>query len=226
MNTTLIVSIDNANRYVYTNKFSMPKKADIIIMRVGKEHKAFLQKKAKEKGVSLSKLIEKSLHDTFKSDKEQILDLISKRKQERPEYWKALDESPIVRGFENYIASLYTEFVNPISRDPGSQAVVLMGWVNQLLEVTIKHFDSISEENKKLAADYILMAGKTLIDGFAYVESEDDKVQEHIIDMKREFAEKASYHLSALAFEKESYSTIKRELEKVRDKLINELNEK
>ncbi len=204
----------------------MPKKEDVIIMRIGKEHKAFLQKKAKEKGVSLSKLIEESLHDTFKSDKEQILDLINKRKQERPEYWKTLDGSPIVRGFENYIASLFTEFVNPISRDPESQAVVLIGWVNRLLEVTIKQFNSISEENKKLAADYILMAGKTLIDGFAYVESEDDKVQEHIIDMKRKFAEKANYHFTALAFEKESYSTIKRELEKVSDKLIKELKEK
>lgn len=204
----------------------MSKKEDIIIMRVGKEHKIFLQKKAKEMGVSLSKLIEESLHDTFKSDKEQILDLIHKRKQERPEYWKTLDESPIVREFENYIASLFTEFVNPISRNPLSQPVVLMGWINQLLEATIKHFDSITKENKKLAADYIIMAGKTLIDGFAYVESEDEKIQEHIIDTKREFAEKACYHFTALAFEKESHNTIKRELEKVREKLIKELKEK
>jgi hypothetical protein len=204
----------------------MPKKEDILIMRIGKEHKAFLQKKAKEMGVSLSKLIEESLHDTFKSDKEQILGLIHKRKQERPTYWKTLDESPIARGFENYIASLFTEFVNPISRDPWSQSVVLIAWIDHLLQATIKHFDSITEENKELAADYILMAGKTLIDGLAYVESEDEEVQEHIINMKRELAEKASYHFTALAFEKESYNTIKRELVKVRDKLIKELKEK
>jgi hypothetical protein len=204
----------------------MPKKEDIIIMRIGKEHKAFLQKKAKEKGVSLSRLVEESLHDSFKSDKEQILDLIHKRKLERATYWKTLDESPIVRGFENYIASLFTEFVNPISRNPWSQPVVLIGWITHLLEATIKHFNSITEENKELAADYILMAGNTLIDGLAYVESEDKEVQEHIINMKRKFAEKASYNFTALAFEKESYNTIKRKLVKVRDKLIKELKEK
>ena len=203
----------------------MSKKEDTIIMRIGKEQKAFFKRKAKEKGISLSRLIEESLHDTFKSEKVQILDLINKRKQEKPEYWKTLDESPIVRGFENYIASLYTEFVNPISRDPWHQVVVLIGWVNQLLNVTIKHFDSITEENKKLAAGYILMAGNTLVDGLAYVKAEDKEVQEYIIDMKREFAEKTSYHFTALAFEKESYTTIKRELEKVHDELIKELKE-
>jgi hypothetical protein len=204
----------------------MSKKEDIIIMRIGKEHKAFLQKKAKERGVSLSKLVEESLHDTFKRDKEQILGLINKRKQERPTYWKILDESPVARGFENYIASLFTEFVNPISRNPWSQPVVLLAWIDHLLQATIKHFDSISEENKKLAADYIIMAGNTFIDGLAYVESEDKETQEYILDLKREFAEKASYHLTALAFEKESYNTIKRELDKVHDELIKELKEK
>ena len=78
----------------------MSKKEDTIIMRIGKEQKAFLKRKAKEKGISLSRLIEESLHDTFKSDKVQILDLINKRKQEKPEYWKTLDESPIEGGLK------------------------------------------------------------------------------------------------------------------------------
>jgi hypothetical protein len=69
------------------------------------------------------------------------------------------------------------------------------------------------------------MAGNTLVDGLAYVKAEDKEVQEYIIDMKREFAEKTSYHFTALAFEKESYTTIKRELEKVHDELIKELKE-
>ena len=70
------------------------------------------------------------------------------------------------------------------------------------------------------------MAGNTLIDGLAYVKSKDKETQERIIDMKRELAEKTSYHFTALAFEKESYNTIKRELEKVRNELIKELKEK
>ena len=44
--------------------------------------------------------------------------------------------------------------------------------------------------------------------------------------LKRKFAAQASCHFSALAIEKESYNTIKKELEKERDELINELNEK
>ena len=70
------------------------------------------------------------------------------------------------------------------------------------------------------------MTGNTLIDGLGYVKAKDKEVQECIIDMKKELAEKASYHFTALAFEKESYNTIKTELEKVRDELIKELKEK
>jgi len=96
----------------------MARKEDVIIMRISGEFKTFLKKKAKEKGVSLSKLIEERLYDTYKADKEQILNLIAKRKQERPKLWAELDKSPIVREFEDYIPSLFTEFVNPLSKDP------------------------------------------------------------------------------------------------------------
>ena len=44
--------------------------------------------------------------------------------------------------------------------------------------------------------------------------------------MKKDLAEKACYHFTALAFAKDSYIKIKTELEKVRDELIKELKEK
>src|SRR3972149_9113250 len=114
---------------VSTKALHMAKKEDLIIMRVDGEFKTFLKKKAKEKGVSLSKLIEEKLYDTYKTDKEQILDLIARRKQERPKLWAELDKSPIVREFEDYIPSLFTEFVNPLSKDPRYPPAILIGWI-------------------------------------------------------------------------------------------------
>ncbi len=203
----------------------MAKKEDIIIMRIGKEFKTFLQNKAKEKGVSLSKLIEERLHDTFKQDKELILDLIDKRKQERPVYWKELEKSPIIREFENYIASLFTEFVNPLSKDPNYQPLIILNWIEHILSLTIKHFDSISEEHKKGAADSFISIGEKLIDGLTSIQATDKETQEYILKRKKEFVEKAIYYYTALAFAKESYHKIKRELEKVNDELIKELKE-
>ena len=57
-------------------------KEEFIGIRINKEFKAFLKKKAKEKGVSLSQLLFENLYDTYKSDKDQILGLISKKKEE------------------------------------------------------------------------------------------------------------------------------------------------
>lgn len=204
----------------------MAKKEDLIIMRVDGEFKTFLKKKAKEKGVSLSKLIEERLYDTYKTDKEQILDLIAKRKQERPKLWAELDKSPIVREFEDYIPSLFTEFVNPLSKDPKYQPAILIGWIRHILTQTIKHFDSIDEEYKREAADRFVGIGQILIEAMSHIKSQDKKTQEEIINLKAEFAERAIYHFTALAFAKESYSKSKSEIEKVRNELIQELKRK
>jgi len=204
----------------------MAKKEELIIMRVDVEFKAFLKKKAKEKGVSLSKLIEERLYDAYKADKEQILDLIAKRKQEKHKLWAELDKSPIVREFEDYIASLFTEFVNPLSKDPKYQPAILIGWIQHILRQTIKHFDSIDEEYKRAAADRFMGIGQILIEEMSQIKSQDKKTQEEIIYLKAEFAERAIYHFTALAFAKESYSKAKLEIEKVRNELVQELKKK
>lgn len=205
----------------------MAKKEEFVGIRISKELKAFLEKKANEKGISLSRLIDENLIDSFKEDKEFILNTINKRKQERPVFWKELEKSPIIREFENYIASLYTEFLNPLNKTKADhQPVMLLGWLNRILCSTIKHFDSIPEEYKRTAAgDFIELLGNALIEGIAYIKSNDKETQGHIIDMKKDLAEKACYHFTALAFAKDSYIKIKTELEKVREELIKELKE-
>lgn len=205
----------------------MAKKEEFVGIRISKEFRTFLEKKAKDKGISLSRLIDESLLDSFKEDKEFILNTINKRKQERPVFWKELEKSPIIREFENYIASLYTEFLNPLNKvKTDYQPVILLGWIDHILSATIKHFDSIPEEYKRLAAGkFIELLGKALIEGFAYIKSNDKETQGHIIDMKKDMAEKACYHFTALAFAKDSYIKIKTELEKVHDELIKELKE-
>ena len=205
----------------------MAKKEEFVGIRISKEFRAFLEKKAKDKGISLSRLIDESLLDSFKEDKEFILNTINKRKQERPVFWKELEKSPIIREFENYIASLYTEFLNPLNKvKTDYQPVILLGWIDHILSATIKHFDSIPEEYKRTAAsDFIESLGNALTEGIAYIKSNDKETQGHIIDMKKDMAEKACYHFTALAFAKDSYIKIKTELEKVRNELIKELKE-
>jgi len=205
----------------------MAKKEEFVGIRISKEFRTFLEKKAKDKGISLSRLIDEQLIDSFKEDKEFILSTINKRKQERPVFWKELDKSPIIREFENYIASLYTEFLNPLNKvKTDYQPVILLGWIDHILSATIKHFDSIPEEYKRTAAsDFIESLGNALTEGIAYIKSNDKETQGHIIDMKKDMAEKACYHFTALAFAKDSYIKIKTELEKVRNELIKELKE-
>ena len=205
----------------------MAKKEEFVGIRISKEFRAFLEKKAKEKDISLSKLIDGRLFDSFKEDKEFILNTINKRKQERPDFWKELDKSPIIREFEGYIAALYTEFLNPINKtNAGHQPAMLLGWIYHILNATIKHFDSIPEEYKRQAASkFIELSGKALMEGLAYIKADDKETQGYIIDMKKDLAEKACYHFTALAFAKDSYIKIKTELEKVRDELIKELKE-
>ena len=199
----------------------MAKKEEFVGIRISKEFKNFLVKKAKKSGISLSRLIDESLLDNFKEDKEFILNNINKRKQERPVYWKELDKSPIIREFENFIAILYTEFLNPISKTGTDyQPVILIGWIHHILNATIKHCDSIPEEHKRqVASHFIESLGKTLIEGLTYIKSNDKETQGEIIDMKMDLAEKACYHFTALAFAKDSYTNIKTELEKVRKEL-------
>ncbi|OHB36594.1 MAG: hypothetical protein A2Y09_01260 [Planctomycetes bacterium GWA2_39_15] len=201
-------------------------KEEFISLRVSKELRDFLEAKAKKRGVKLSKLIEDELSDTYKTDNAQILNIISKRKQERPEYWNKFEKSPIAKKFETFISMIFTEFVNPISNDPEHQPVVLLGSIQNILKETINHFGSIPEEHRRLAADTLMSVGEVLIDGFVFIKSNDRETQEHIIDMKKNLVEKACYHFTALAFAKDSYIKIKTELEKVRDELIKELKEK
>jgi hypothetical protein len=210
----------------FINTNTMSKKEEFIGIRVDKDLRDRLELKAKNKGVSLSKLIEEELSDTYKTDKEQVQNIILKRKQEKPDYWKIFDKSPIGKKVEEYIKMLFTEFVNPISRDPEYQPVILLGAIYHILGETINHFNSIPEEWRRGAAgEFLELIGGALIDGLAYIKSKDKETQEYIIDMKKDLAEKACYHFTALAFAKDSYNKIKTELERVRNELIEELKE-
>jgi len=203
----------------------MTKKEDFIGFRISRELKTSLEKKAKEKGVSLSRLIEENLNDTYKSDKEHITHLIAQKEQERPVYWEELYKSPIAKEFRDYVGTIFTEFSNPISRNPQYQPVILLLWINHILQSTIKHFDTVPDEYKREAADKFLAIGETLVNGLSNIKAEDSETEEHIINLKKTLAEKACHHFTSLAFAKDSYKTIKAELEKVSNDLLNELKD-
>lgn len=204
----------------------MSKKEDFIGLRISRELKASLEKKAKEKGVSLSKLIEEGLNDTYKSDKEQVSALIAQKELEKLVFWKEFYKSPIAREFKEFIPALFTEFVNPMTKDPTYHPVVLLVWINHILNETIKHFDSIPEEHRGTAAHRFIKIGETLINGLSNIKSDSEETQEQIIKLKKSFAEGACYHLTALALAKDSYNNIRAELEKVSGELLRELKEK
>lgn len=209
----------------------MAKKEEFIGIRVTKELRASLEKKAKEKGMSLSRFIQEGLDDTYHSDKERILGLINKKKQERPEYWKELDKSPITREFEDFIGTMFTEFVNPVSRDPKHQPVILIYWIEHLLNSVIKHFDSVPEAHKVEAAHFFIDSiGGTLIEGLKHIKSKNNKTQSKLIDLESNFVEKVCFHFTSRALAKESYEAMKKEIEKVhtdiRLNLLEERNDK
>lgn len=200
------------------------KKEDLVSVRISSEFKDFLKDKADKKGVSLSTLIEQNLHDTYQSDKELIKGLINRRKKERPDYWEELDKSPIVREFEEHLATLFTEFVNPISKiDYKYQPVVLLIWLQHFLEETVKHFKAVPEEHKRVAARHFIAIGKALVDAFPMIKAKDNETQMEIIKEKIELAETACYQITAMAFAKDSFTKIKTELEKVQAELLKEL---
>lgn len=201
----------------------MTKKEDFIGFRISRELKTSLEKKAKAKGVSLSRLIEENLNDTYKSDKEHITALIAQKEQERPVYWEELYKSPIAKEFRDYVGTIFTEFSNPISRNPQHQPVILLLWINHILQATIKHFDTVPDEYKREAADKFLAIGETLVNGLSNIKAVDSETEEHIINLKKAFVEKACHHFTSLAFAKDSYKTIRAELEKVSNELLNEL---
>ncbi len=199
----------------------MAKKTEFIGVRVSKELRASLEKKAEEEGMSLSKFVEQGLHDTYRSDKDIILNLIAKRKQERPEYWKELEKSPIVREFEDYIGTLFTEFVNPGCKDPKQQPVILLYWIEHILRSTIKHFDSVPEAQKVEAArHFITSVGEALVDGLTHIKSKNKKTQKELIEIEKDFVEKACFHFTSLTLAKESYNNIVAELKKVQAELM------
>jgi hypothetical protein len=209
------------------NKWKKSKKGDLIGLRISREFKEFLKEKADKLGVSLSELIENNLYDTYKSDEDIIKRLIKRRKSERPAYWEELDKSPITREFEEHIATLFTKFVNPIAkRDYKYQPVVLIGLIDHLLSETIKHFNSIPEEHKRMAAYSFLKIGKTLTEALPLLRANDKETEKEIIIIKKEIAEKLIYHLSALVFAKDSYNKIKAELDKIQAELIKGLDKK
>ncbi len=123
------------------------------------------------------------------------------------------------------MATLFTEFVNPISRDYKHQPVILLMWIEHILKSTIKHFDSIPEGRKEEAArNFIKRIGETLIEGLTHIKSKNKKTQEEIIKIEKDFVEKACFHFTSLTLAKESYNKIKAELERVnRELMIGEL---
>ena len=206
----------------------MSRKDETIIMRVSKEFKTFLKKRAKEKGTSVTGLLEE-FYDPYNDDKKKIQEMIKERKNQQPELWKELDKSPIARNIEEYMISLYCEYLDPIggiAHKIELHPAQLIQFVKMPLEETIRHFDTISEEEKHKAANHYIKLCKRIIDYIPSFKAKETEDQKYIIEELVDTADKLCYQLSAMAFDKDAYNTIKEQLHKVQNKLICELKEK
>lgn len=207
-------------------KWITGKKEELIGLRVSKEFKEFLKKKADEKGLSLSELLENNLVSTYKTDKEIILEMIDRHKREQPLYWEQLSKSPILRVYEEYIPTLIAEFLNPIANNIKNQPVQMMLWIECIINATTKHFDSIDDEYKSKGARQFFGVANSVIEAFPTIKAKDKELQEEIIKMKIDMAERICYQLTTMVFAKDSYNTIRAELEKVQVELLKELGKK
>lgn len=198
-------------------------KEEFIGIRIDKEFKSILQKKAKKKGISLSELLTLHLGDLYQSDKEQIQSLIKMKKEERPLFWEEYDQSTIATVMQEQIVKLYVDYFNPTSTNTEFQPYASITVIASFMRSIMKHFESVPDECKCAALCSIMCIGEAFIDCLAYIKSKDPEMQKSIIDGKAKIFEQIAYHFTAMALDKNSYMEFKRKIEEIQSALIYEL---
>lgn len=190
----------------------MEKREEFIGLRIDKKSKNFLEKKAKEEGISLSNLILKKVLDAFKE--RSLWDELEK-------YLQPI-EKPILES-QPYI-ELQLEIKKSVLQSKGFKQVEYLSRIEILLNAIINKIHLIPEEQKKLAAICLSEMSRIIDNGFSNLKSENREINQHIIKERKNLADTICYNLTTSAFAKKSYYLIKEELEKVFRELISELD--
>ena len=202
-------------------------KDEFIGIRVGKEFKKFLQREAKRKGLSLSEYIESRTDDNFKLTSKYFHDLLERAKEDLPTFWSEAEKYQITKVFEGLIPDMSTDFLNPINRTkPDFHPVFMLMYIDMLVKNTVVHIDSIEEEHKRYAMDHYLTAGKAIAENLNKMKVKDKEEQKYLISKMKDMIETFAFSFTSMAFAKDSFVTIKKELDKTEKILLDEVKVK
>jgi hypothetical protein len=197
-----------------------------IGIRVSKEYKAYIQKEAKRRGMSLTEFIQSHTEDEFRETKRNIQSLIERAKEQRQAYWSEAEKAQITKEFEKFVPEIVSDFIHPLGHDPHFHPINMLLSISGILKDTIMNLDSLEEENKKYAFIRFLDMGKIIADNLNKFKSDDKEVQKVIVSQLKQLIEAFVFYFTSMVFAKDSFVKIKDELDKTEKILINEIEGK
>lgn len=202
-------------------------KDEFIGIRVSKEFKKFIQGEAKRKGLSLSEYIESHTDDNFKLTRKHLQDLLERAKEDTPTFWIEAEKYKITKVFEEFIPDMATDFLNPINHtNPSFLPAFMLMYIRMLVKDTIGHIDSIEDEHKRRAIEHYLSAGKVIAENLNKFKVKDKDEQKYLISEMKDMIETFAFSFTSMAFAKDSFVTIKKELDKTEKTLLEEVKVK
>lgn len=216
--------LDNCLTLLYND--STMAKEDFIGIRVSKEFKEHLQREAKRKRVSLATYIQEHFEDNFRDVRSVNNLLIENAKDERPEYWKQGENNPLLGILEKFAETYPADFLNPMGigkTDIDFHIVFMLGLIAHATREAVSYFDSIKEDRKKDAAGKFFYMAEAIAENLNKFKSKDKDTQLFIISEIRNLIELLSFHFTSQAFAKDSFLTIKTELDKTEKALRVEI---
>lgn len=201
-------------------------KDEFIGIRVSKEFKKFLQRESKRKGMSLSEYIESHSEDNFRNTKKHIQNLVERAKEERPDFWEEAEKCKITTEFEQFVPEIVSDILHPLNNNPKVHPVLLLGSIPHILQRTIVSLDSVDDEYKMMAVGHFLSTGEKLAENLNKLKSNNKEEQAHIISEIKKIIETFVFYFTSMAFAKDSFVAIKRELDKTEKILLQGIESK
>lgn len=198
-------------------------KDEFIGIRVSKELKDRLKKEAKEKGLTLARYLETYVKGDFLESKYITESLISDSKEKRPEYWDEARKSGLIKDLEWYIPVLVSDFVSPKGHVSGLP-LHMSYLIGDLYKAVVNNMDSVDEFHKGDVSLYALRVGRMLADNLNKLKSQEREFQKKIIREIKAIAETFIFYLASMAFEKDSFFKLKKELDRIEKSLIDEID--
>lgn len=199
------------------------KKDDFIGIRISKELKQKFQKEAKKQGLTLSEYFESCVKGQFLESKYAVQSMIAEAKEKRPEYWEKTQKTPLTRDLEHLIPILVSDFVIPPSANPDGMPVHISYLIGHLVKSVLNNIDTVKYKGE--VCSNAVRIGKYIADNVGRLKAGDRTEQERIIKDLKEVIETFVFNFTSMAFAKDSFLTIKAELEKTEKILLEGIKE-